>query len=139
MVREDSPLSIRMIPVICWAQAGVATAFENIPETWEERIPAVVEDENAFAIQIRGDSMEPKYSDGDVAVLLPGIFPRNGDLVIANVKDEGFVFKILTLVNGSPEQLRLTSYNPAYPPYDLPREKFHWIYPVDSVVKKVRR
>ena len=129
----------RMIPLLSWAQAGMATAFEEIPEDWQEYIPAVVTDKQAFAIQLRGDSMEPKYSDGDVAIVLPNTPSRAGDLVIAKIKEEGFAFKIMNLVGGGPEQIKLTSYNPLYEPRVLPREAFHWIYPVHSVNKLIRR
>ena len=129
----------RMIPLLSWAQAGIATAFEEIPEHWQEFIPAVVTDKQAFAIQLRGDSMEPKYSDGDIAVVLPSTPARAGDLVIAKIKEEGFSFKIMNLVGGGPEQIKLTSYNPLYEPRILPREAFHWIYPVHSVNKLIRR
>ena len=127
------------IPLISWAQAGMATAFEEIPEHWQEKIPATVSDKSAFAIQLRGDSMEPKYSDGDIAVVLPHASSRNGDLVVANIKEEGFAFKVMTLIGGDIRHIRLTSYNQVYPPMDFQREQFHWIYPVHSVNKLVRR
>ncbi len=140
---EQSPSypksKIMEIPLISWAQAGIATEFEELPEHWQERIPALVSDRLAFAIQLRGDSMEPKYSDGDVAIVIPSSTARNGDLVIANIKDEGFAFKIMTLVGGDPRHVRLTSYNPAYPPMDFDREQFHWMHPVYSVNKIIRR
>ncbi len=143
-LREQSaallpPGSVRMIPLVSSAQAGIATAFEEIPESWQERIPSTVTDKKAFAITVRGDSMEPRYHDGDMAILLPSSSARNGDLVVANIKEEGFAFKVLTLVGGDPKHLKLTSYNPVYPPMDLPRERFHWIYPVHSVTKVIRR
>lgn len=130
---------VLMIPKISWAQAGIATAFEMIPEEWQERIPAAVNDETAFAIQLRGDSMEPKYQDGDVAIVLPQTMARNGDLVIANIKEDGFAFKILNLVGGDPRRVKLSSYNSAYAPTEYAREDLHWIYPVHSVTKMVRK
>ncbi len=131
--------AVKMIPLLSWAQAGIATSFDEIPEDWQEMIPAAVSDNQAFAIQLRGDSMEPRYQDGDVAIVLPNSPPRNGDLVIAKIKEEGFAFKILTLTGGDPAHIKLTSYNPAFPPMEFPREKFHWIYPVHSVNKIIRR
>ena len=136
---HGSKIPTREIPLISWAQAGVATEFEEIPEDWQERVALPVSDPRAFAIQLRGDSMEPRFQDGDIAVLLPGTAARNGDLVVANIKEEGFAFKILNLVGGDPEHIRLTSYNSVYSPMDYPRTKFHWIYPVDSVTKRIRR
>jgi phage repressor protein C with HTH and peptisase S24 domain len=130
---------VREIPLISWAQAGIAARYEEIPEEWQEHIWAAVNDRQAFAIQLRGDSMEPKFSEGDVVVLMPNIPARNGDLVVANIVDEGFAFKILNVVGGDFQKLRLSSYNQAYPPMDYDREQFHWIYPVHSVNKVIRR
>jgi phage repressor protein C with HTH and peptisase S24 domain len=133
------PAGVRMIPVLSWAQAGQAVDFAQMPDEWLELIPAAVTDDRAFAVQLRGDSMEPKYSDGDVAIVLPNTPPRNGDLVIANIKEEGTAFKLMFLVGGDPEKIRLKSYNPTYDPMDYHRDDFHWIRPVLSVNKIVRR
>jgi SOS-response transcriptional repressor LexA len=132
---------VRYIPVLSWVQAGSAVDFEQIPDDWLDMIPipAGVTDRTPFAVQLRGDSMEPKYSDGDVAVVMPETPARNGDVVIANIEDEGCSCKIMTLVGGDPSQVKLTSYNPAYPPMEYRREQFRWIHPVHSVTKVVRR
>jgi SOS-response transcriptional repressor LexA len=129
----------REVPLISWTQAALVTAPDEIPESWPERVPAAVSDNRAFAIQLRGDSMEPRYQEGDIAVVLPSIAAHNGDLVVANIKEEGFAFKILNLVGGDSGHVKLTSYNPVYAPMEYPRAKFHWIYPVDSVTKRIRR
>jgi SOS-response transcriptional repressor LexA len=71
--------------------------------------------------------------------VLPSIAARNGDLVIANIKEEGFAFKVMSLIGGDPQLIRLTSYNPVYQPMDFQREQFHWIHPVHTVTKHVRR
>lgn len=130
---------IRRIPIITCAQAGLATQFEEFPEHWQETIPAAIHDNRAFAIQLKGDSMEPRYSDGDIAIVLPQTPARNGDLVVANIKEEGFACKIMTLIGGDPRHIRLTSYNQAYPPMDFAREQFHFIFPVHQVTRLVRR
>jgi SOS-response transcriptional repressor LexA len=127
------------VPVVGWAQAGLATAFEKIPDEWQDRLPVVVTDRTAFAIRLRGDSMEPQFKDGDLAVVLPTIPVRHGDLVIANIIEEGFAFKIFSLIGGDPRRISLSSYNPAYRPMEFDREQFYWIYPVDSIIKKIRR
>ncbi len=137
--RTENTENVTWIPIVTWAQAGIATAFENIPDDWQDRIPVVVSDKQAFAIRLRGDSMEPQFKDGDLAVILPNIPVRHGDLVVANIIEEGFAFKIFSLVGGDPTRISLRSYNPAYGPMEFAREQFYWIYPVDSVIKKIRR
>jgi SOS-response transcriptional repressor LexA len=129
----------RMIPVLSWAQAGMAADFEEIPIDWQETIPSTVGDRNAVAIMLRGDSMEPKHSEGDIAVVMPTTAARHGDLVIAKIKEEGLVFKIFNLIGGDPRRIRLSSYNPAYSPNEYGREDFHFIFPVHSVTRLTRR
>ena len=130
------------VPVLSYAQAGAAVNFDAIPESWEveERIPMELpKNTKACAVKIRGDSMEPKYPEGATAVFLPDIPCRHGDLVIANVKDEGCMFKILEVLRGEFTELQLKSINPNYPPKKVKRDDLLWMWPVDSVNIKSRK
>jgi repressor LexA len=129
----------REVPLISWTQADLALKPGEPPESWQERFPTAVNDSSAFAIQLRGDSMEPRFQEGDIAVVLPSLAAHNGDLVIVNIKEEGFAFKILNFAGGAPDRVKLTSYHPAYAPMEYLRAQFHWIYPVDSVTKRIKR
>jgi repressor LexA len=129
---------LRNLPVLTWAQAGQATDFEQIPSDWDEVVPSNVTDEHAFAVRLRGDSMEPKFSDGDIAVLLPGIAATNGETVVANLRDQGLLCKIMH-VQLDKKLITLSSYNPAYPPTEYHRDDFHWIFPVATIIKQLRR
>ncbi len=101
-------------------------------------MPSDVADENAFAVRLRGDSMEPRYSDGDIAVLLPGIAPTNGETVVANLRNQGLLCKIMH-VQLDKNLIKLSSYNQAYPPTEYHRDEFHWIFPVATIIKQLRR
>ena len=129
---------LRNVPVLSWAQAGQATDFEEIPREWDEFVPSDVADERAFAVRLRGDSMEPKFSDGDIAVLLPGIAATNGETVVANLRSQGILCKIMH-VQLDKNLIKLSSYNPAYPPTEYHRDEFHWIFPVATIIKQLRR
>jgi phage repressor protein C with HTH and peptisase S24 domain len=97
-----------------------------------------VVDEKAFGVRLRGDSMEPKFSEGDIAILLPGSTPTNGEIVLANLKNQGVLCKIMH-VQLDKNLVKLSSYNPAYPPTEYHRHEFHWIFPVTSITKELRR
>ena len=129
---------LRLLPVLSWAQAGQATDFSEIPRDWDEGVPSDVTDERAFGVRLRGDSMEPRFSDGDIAILLPSIAATNGETVVANLKDEGILCKIMH-VQLDKNLIKLSSYNPAYPPMERHRDQFHWIFPVSSIIKQLRR
>ncbi len=133
-----APHILRNLPVLSWDQAGEATNFNEIPRNWNEVVPSDVADERAFGVRLRGDSMEPKFSDGDIAILLPSIAATNGEIVVTNLKDEGVLCKIMH-VQLDRNLIKLSSYNPAYPPMERHREQFHWIFPVVSIVKQLRR
>src|SRR5271155_237588 len=124
----------RNLPVLSWAQAGRAIDFSEIPRDWDEVVPSDVSDERAFGVRLRGDSMEPKFSDGDIAIMLPGAAPTNGEVVMANVRNQGVVCKIMH-VQLDKNLVKFSSYNPAYPPTEYHRGEFHWIYPVATVIK----
>lgn len=129
---------VRSLPVLSWAQAGMAVDFQQMPEEWDETVASEVADDRAFAVRLRGDSMEPRFEDGDLAVLLPGLAATNGEIVVANLKNEGILCKIMH-VQLDKNLITLSSYNPAFPPMQYRREDFHWIFPVAQIVKNLRR
>ncbi|HSI83583.1 MAG: LexA family protein [Candidatus Methylacidiphilales bacterium] len=137
----DAPTHyMRSVPLLSWAQAGQAVAFESIPE-WAEAVPTDLKDDRSFAVRLVGDSMEPRLYEGDIAILTPSIPSTNGDIVVANLKEEGVLCKIMHVRHAGPEQhhIKLSSYNSAYPPMEYMREDFHWIFPVAQVVRYIRR
>jgi repressor LexA len=132
------PYGLRNLPILSWAQAGEATDFQEIPRDWDEVVPSNVSDERAFGVRLRGDSMEPRFSDGDIAILLPSIAPTNGEIVVANIRDQGVLCKIMH-VQLDKNLVKLSSYNPAYPSTEYHRDEFHWIFPVAEIIKQLRR
>src|SRR5580692_8709507 len=82
-----SLIGVRPIPIRSWAQAGTGADFGELPLDWEKRVATDCPDEQAFAVEIQGDSMEPKFFPGDIAVLMPTRQPRNGSLVVARLEE----------------------------------------------------
>ena len=88
------------VPLISNVQAGMYkdlvdnllqpgdTAYELIPTT----VPIK---RHTFALRVVGDSMEPRYVEGDVLVVEPEMDPTPGDLVIAKNGDGETTFKQL--------------------------------------------
>ena len=125
------------VPVISWARAGAATSYEAMPFDWQEIIPSDCPDEEAFGLILEGDSMEPKYSPGDVVVLMPQRQPRSNQLVAAKIRDQGVVFKMLNILT-SPRRFRLSSYNSdMYQPFEHRQSAFEWIYPAYEVRRRL--
>ena len=124
---RDAARRIRTIPVLGWAHAGEAASYEELPDSWVSNVPTECRDEKAFAVVLEGESMEPKYSAGDLLILQPSYEAYSGCLAVCRFKDDGVVFRRVELL---PEAVRLIALNPAYPTESYPRDAFSWIYPL---------
>lgn len=101
------------IPVLGTVQAGLpSTAVENIID-YEEIDEALASTGEFFALQVRGDSMEPKFSQGDVVIVRKQDDADSGDIVVALVNGDEATIKRL---KKRPEGILLIANNPAYEP-----------------------
>jgi len=120
------------IPVIGFAQAG-AKGFieeEGYPkgESWNEvNFPEfdVNEDEDIYALQINGDSMEPLYRKGDVLVVSPRAKTRVGDRVVIKTTDGEVMAKEITKQNTT--RVEIKSLNPDHENRKIPKSDIAWI------------
>ncbi len=106
----------RPIPVISWVTAGkMAEAIDCWPEGVSgEDEPVFARREvswRAFALRVKGDSMEPRYMAEDIIVVDPEIGVSTGDPCVAKVAGD-VTFKIY-YENGT--EIRLKALNPKYP------------------------
>ena len=101
------------IPVLGRVAAGIP--FEAIEEVidYEEISEAMAHGGDYFGLRIRGDSMEPKISDGDIVIVRKQDDADDGDLVIALVNGTDGCCKRLRKYKDS---IALISTNPAYQP-----------------------
>lgn len=102
------------IPVLGKVAAGMPIeAIEDIID-YEEISESMSRSADYFGLQIRGDSMEPKISDGDVVIVRKQDDAESGNIVIATVNgDEATCKKIKKTESG----LMLISTNPDYEPF----------------------
>lgn len=102
-----------IIPVLGRVAAGIPlTAAEYIIDT-EEISQAMAADGEYFGLQVKGDSMEPKISNGDVVIVRKQSDADDGDLVIALVNGDDAVVKRLKKYK---DGIALISNNPIYEP-----------------------
>jgi repressor LexA len=84
MKDSKSPLSAgRLVPIINKVAAGYPTDFNDLdyPVGIADdyvRCPDL-HDPNAFAVRVVGDSMEPRFFEGDIVIFSPAVEVRNGD------------------------------------------------------------
>ncbi|WP_342359098.1 helix-turn-helix transcriptional regulator [Terrarubrum flagellatum] len=113
----------RMIPLIGFAQAGQGGFFDDggfpVGSGWDEvQFPSLA-DEQAYALEVSGDSMLPLYRDGDVVIASPAEPVRRNDRVIVRTTDGEVMAKILK--RETAKSVELASLNPDHPMRTLDR------------------
>jgi SOS-response transcriptional repressor LexA len=129
----------RRVPVVSWAAAGEARAYEDLANQIEETVETECRDANSFAIIIEGDSMENKFYAGDRVVFAPNSEPRNGDAVVAKLQDGRVLFKYFYRTGPEGARVKLVSENPNYGPMEFERSEFVFIYPGWEMKRRLRR
>lgn len=128
--------AIRAIPLVGWAHAGDAESYEEIPLSWRDRIPTDCPDSKAFAVVLEGDSMEPKFSDGDILIVQPTAEPHSGCFVVARFADDGVIFRRFEAIG---KTIRLVPLNERYLATEHQPSDFSWIYPVWGRITQIWR
>ncbi|KAA0209663.1 LexA family transcriptional regulator [bacterium] len=129
------PGGARMIPVISVTAAGrPLAAFDDFPTgSGYEYVdcPSDIADENAFALRISGDSMEPVIPDGSTIIVAPNMMPREGKPVVVKLESGDVTCKNFQRRG---DQVILTPYNHAHDVQIFSVRELQWIYPVMKVV-----
>ncbi|MBM3607968.1 MAG: helix-turn-helix transcriptional regulator [Alphaproteobacteria bacterium] len=80
----------KRVPLIGMAQAGSGGYFDDggfpTGSGWDEITFPNVVDENAYALEIAGDSMLPVFRDGDIVIVSPAAPVRRGDRVVVKTR-----------------------------------------------------
>lgn len=101
------------IPVLGKIAAGIPIeAIEDI-EDYEEITKEMASHGEHFALRVKGDSMEPKISNGDVVIVCKQEDCETGDVAAVIVNGESATVK---RIKKRPEGLMLIPSNPAYEP-----------------------
>ena len=121
--------STRYVPLIGFAQAGANGFFDDggfpAGAGWDEVAFPEIGDENAYALEISGDSMLPVYRDGDVIVVAPNSSVRRGDRVVVKTTEGEVMAKVLA--RQSARRIELHSLNPEYENRTLELGEVSWI------------
>nr|DAJ05689.1 MAG TPA: Repressor protein CI [Caudoviricetes sp.] len=110
---DDSIKSVQ-IPVLGRVKAGIPmTAIESIID-YEEISQEQARTGEFFGLQIKGDSMEPKISEGDVVIVRKQETVENGEIAVVLINgDDATVKKFYKTDAG----IKLVSTNPTYDPF----------------------
>lgn len=131
----------RAIPLINKVAAGYPHNFTDLdypPRVAEDyvRCPEVA-DPNAFAACVCGDSMQPRYCEGDIVVFAPNAQARNGDDCFVRFADS-FDTTFKRFYADPDGLIRLQPLNPDYPAKRYRPEEIDGIYPAVFRMEKLR-
>jgi SOS-response transcriptional repressor LexA len=113
---EPGPDVRSLHPLISWVQAGewseIAGNFELGDA--EDLLPCPVRcSADTFVLRVRGESMEPKFHDGDLIFVDPQVAPVSGRYVVVRLEDsQEATFKQLIVEEG---RQYLKALNPDWP------------------------
>ena len=122
------------VPVLGEVAAGIPiSAIEDIVD-YEEITEELAASGEYFGLIIKGDSMEPRMTSGDVVIVRSQDYAETGDIAIVLVDGEVATCK---KIKKTPQGLMLISLNPAYEPILL--KNFEEIVCCGRVVGKLKR
>lgn len=124
------PAELQPVPVVGTVRAGYgALAFEEDLGTAQA---AVRDPENYFYLVVRGDSMEPRIREGDLALVRRQPVLEDGDLgVVVYGEGEGTLKRFLRKGNA----VVLQAFNPAYDALILSGDELNDLYVAGKVVE----
>ncbi len=132
----DAPAYIPFdIPVVGLSKAGRGGFFDDeghpVGEGFKKiHRPEWVKDENAYAVLVDGDSMEPAIEKGCIAIAAPGHEIQTGNKVIARLNTEEVMLKKVRLQG---DLIILESLNQKYPPIALKKKEVLWMHKVVAI------
>lgn len=119
----------RSVPLLGFAKAGFDGYFDEsgfpTGQGWGDIKFPGVEDANAYALEITGESMLPVFRPGDRVVVSPNDTPRRGDRVIVKTIEGEVMAKELARLR--PDYVLLRSFNPDFPDRKLMAIDVAWM------------
>ena len=133
-------LQAASFPIINKVSAGYPTDFDDLdyPTGIADdyvRCPDM-HDPNSFAVRVVGDSMEPKYREGDIVIFSPAAEVHSGDdCFVRFVMPHETSFKRVFFE--SDNQLRLQPRNEKYPPAIIDGKRVNGLYKAVAKYEKL--
>lgn len=123
-----------LVPLFSRISAGIGVITDEEPIDYIS-LPGIKNTENVFAINVKGDSMEPTIKNQSIIICRQGSELRDGEVGAFLVNGESFVKRIKVTKNF----FALLSDNPNYQPiYVYPQDEFKVIGKVLKVINDVR-
>jgi len=129
----------RNVPLLSYAQAGLWDAnHSDALYDYTTVFAPDVDDRQAFAIKVSGNSMEPDMHEGDYVICSPSAALHNGEAAVIRTRSEQVFIKFWEKRS---DHVTLSSANPDYKPLNFPLSEIAGAWPVVQHIKrgKVKR
>jgi len=133
--RDEEILSF---PVLKGVRAGFGTTFDEIPSGTYQEIPRSIVGsrriDDLMVLEVEGDSMSPKFLDGDRVLVLKQISVDSGDIAIVCYDDHenGTIKKVL--YETGCDYVDLIPLNPKYAPIRVQDEQLEGMRVLGKVI-----
>ncbi|MCX6133147.1 MAG: XRE family transcriptional regulator [Ignavibacteriales bacterium] len=92
-----------------------------------------IKDSNAFALEVKGNSMAPRIEDGDIIVVSPKLESRTGDICVVRINEEDTVKRVKI----EDQFIHLIPLNQEYEPMAVRKKDVSFMWRVVKVIKSV--
>jgi phage repressor protein C with HTH and peptisase S24 domain len=129
LIESTGRSDAQSVPLIGFAEAGSGGYFDDggfpVGKGWDEVPFPHITDENAYALEISGDSMEPAYRDGTIIIVSPSASIRRRDRVVVKTREGEVMVK--ELKRRTAKSIELRSINPAHAERAVSMREVLWI------------
>lgn len=131
---ETIATTTQAVPVINKVSAGYPRDFTDLsypPRVADDYVGCPeVQDRDAFAARVHGDSMRPKYQEGDIVIFSPSAGPANGDDCFVRFASGQTTFKRVFFESDKEGNsvIRLQPRNERYAPQTVPSQEVAGLY-----------
>ena len=92
-----------------------------------------VKDANAFALEVKGNSMSPRIENGDIVIVAPRMEVRTGDVCVVRVQEEDTLKKIKI----DEQYVQLIPFNTEFEPMVVRKRDVTFMWRVVKVIKNL--
>lgn len=108
---EQKDRKTRKIKVLGYVRAGIPVSAVEEILGYEEIPESMAKTGDYFALTIKGDSMEPKFSEGDIIIVRRQQTAQNGDIVVVLINGDDATVKKISITSSG---IILQPLNPSY-------------------------
>ncbi|GBE40241.1 putative HTH-type transcriptional regulator [bacterium BMS3Bbin09] len=92
-LKTENSGKTRHVPIISWVQAGHWCEATEPSGDYEEYV--ATDSNGAFALRVRGDSMEPEFHEGDIIIVNSALKQEHNDYIVVSNEEGEATFKQL--------------------------------------------